>query len=118
MVLGELLTGQFEWGPSSRSWGSGMGQLVTDSRLLMASPYSSQVYSTGLEGSLPFFEEEPWIVRHQDSNVGQDSHGARAPEYWPLAGPSFSTPRSERRLGAAVEPVGGLDFELLGLDGL
>jgi hypothetical protein len=58
MVLGELLTGQFEWGPSSRSRGSDMGQLVTDSRFLTASPYSSQVHSTDLEGSSPFFKEK------------------------------------------------------------
>jgi hypothetical protein len=47
---------------ASCSWGSNMGQLVTDSRFLMASPYSSQVRLTGPEGSLPFFKEKPWIV--------------------------------------------------------
>jgi hypothetical protein len=62
MVLGELLTGQFEWGPGSHSWGSGMGQLVTDSRFLAASPYSSRVRSTSLEGSSPFFEKKPWTM--------------------------------------------------------
>jgi hypothetical protein len=36
-----------------------MNQLVIDSRFLVASPYSSQVYSTGPKGSLPFFEEKP-----------------------------------------------------------
>jgi hypothetical protein len=41
MVLGELLTGEFEWGPGSHSWGSGMGQLVTDSKFLIANSYSS-----------------------------------------------------------------------------
>ena len=35
-----------------------MGQLVTDSRFSVAKPYSSRVHSTGLEGSLPFFEEK------------------------------------------------------------
>jgi hypothetical protein len=35
-----------------------MDQLVTDSRFLMASPYSSQVCLTGLDGLLPFFEEK------------------------------------------------------------
>jgi hypothetical protein len=40
-VLSELLMGQFEWGLSSHSWGSSMGQLVTDSKFLMANPYSS-----------------------------------------------------------------------------
>jgi hypothetical protein len=59
MVLGELLTGQFEWDPSSHSQGSGMGLLVTDSRFLMASPYSSQARSTSPKGSSPFFEEKP-----------------------------------------------------------
>jgi hypothetical protein len=34
MMLGELLTGHYEWGLSSRSWGPGMGQLVTGSRFL------------------------------------------------------------------------------------
>jgi hypothetical protein len=47
-----------------------MGKLVIDSRFLMASPYSSQVHSTGLEGWLPFFEEKLWTARDQDSNVG------------------------------------------------
>jgi hypothetical protein len=73
MALGELLTGQFRWGPSSCSRGPDMGQLVTDSRFLMASPYSSQVRSTGPEGSSPFFKEKPWTVRGQDSNVDQDA---------------------------------------------
>jgi hypothetical protein len=81
MVLGELLTGQFEWGSGSHLRGSGMGQLVTDSGFLTASPYSSQVCSTGPEGSPPFFEEKPLTVRGQDSNVGQDAHGAHAPGY-------------------------------------
>jgi hypothetical protein len=58
-----------------------MGQLVTDFRFLMASPYSSQVRLTGPEGLLPFFEEKPWTVCSQDSNVGQDALGARAPGY-------------------------------------
>jgi hypothetical protein len=117
MVLGELLTGYFEWGPGSRSWGSDMGQLVTNSKYLMASPYSSQVRSTGPEGSSPFFEEKPWTVHGQDSNVGQDALGTCAPGYWPLAGPSFCTPCSERHPRAAVDPVGGPVFELLGLHG-
>ena len=59
MVLGELLTGLSEWGPAFCSWGSGMGQLVTDSRLLVANPYSSRVRSTDPKGPLPFFEEKP-----------------------------------------------------------
>jgi hypothetical protein len=41
MVLGELPTGQFEWGPGSRLQGSGMAQLVTDSIFLTSSSYSS-----------------------------------------------------------------------------
>jgi hypothetical protein len=69
-----------------------MGQLVTDSKFLTASPYSSPVRSTSPEGSLSFFNEKPWTVRGQDSNVGQDALGAHVPEYWPLAGPSYSTP--------------------------
>jgi hypothetical protein len=39
------------------------------------------------------------------------------PGYQPLAGPSFSTPRSEGHPRATVEPIGGLAFELLGLHG-
>jgi hypothetical protein len=116
MVLGELPTGPFEWGPNSHSRGSGMGQLVTDSRFLTASPYSSQVHSTSPEGSSPFFEDKPWTVHRQDSSVGQDAHGAHVPRYWPLAGPSFSTPLSERHPGVAVETDCLLAFELLGLD--
>ena len=72
-----------------------MGQLVTNSRFLVANPYSSWVYSTGPKGSLPFFKEKPWTVLCQDSNVGQDAHVARAPGYQPLAGPSRSTPHSK-----------------------
>jgi hypothetical protein len=56
-------------------------------------------------------------MHRQDSNMGQDAHSARAPTYQLLAGPSFSTPRYERHHGAAIEPVSGLAFELLGLDG-
>jgi hypothetical protein len=72
-----------------------MGQLVIDSRFLTASPYSSQIRSTSPKGSSPFFEEKPWTVHGQESNVGQDARGARALEYWPLAGPSLSTPHSK-----------------------
>jgi hypothetical protein len=56
-----------------------MGQLVTDSRFLTASPYSSQVRSTGPEGSSPFFKEKPWTMRGQDPNVDQDAQGAHVP---------------------------------------
>ena len=72
-----------------------MGQLVTDSRFLAASPYSSQVRSIGPEGSLPFFKEKPWTMLCEDSNVGQDASDVRVPGYWPLAGPSCSTPHSK-----------------------
>jgi hypothetical protein len=117
MALGELLMGQFEWGSSSRSWGSSMGQLVTNSIFLTVSPYSSQVRSTGPEGSSPFFEEKPWTVRSQDPNMNKDGQGACAPRYRPLAGPSLSTPRSKGCPTVAVKPVGGPAFELLGLHG-
>ena len=61
MVLGELLTGSLSGAPASHSRGSGMGHLVTDSRFSVANPYSSWVRSTGPKGSLPFFEEKPWM---------------------------------------------------------
>ena len=35
-----------------------------------------------------------WVPR-RDSIVGQDARGARAPRYWPLAGPSLSIPYSK-----------------------
>jgi hypothetical protein len=70
MDLGELLMGQFEWCLGSHSWGFGIGQLVTNSKFLTTSPYSSQVRSTGPEDSLPFFEEKPWTVHAQDLSVG------------------------------------------------
>jgi hypothetical protein len=54
--------GWSEWDPSSRPQGSGVGQLVTDSRFSMADPFSYQVRSTGPDGSLPFFEEKPKIM--------------------------------------------------------
>jgi hypothetical protein len=50
-VLGELVAGQSEWGASSRSRGSALDQLVTDSKLLTANPYSYQVCSTGPDSS-------------------------------------------------------------------
>jgi hypothetical protein len=81
-----------------------MGQLVTNSRFLTASPYISQVHLTGPKGSLLFSEENPWTVRNQDPNVSQDAHGAHVPGYRLLAGPSFSTPRSEGRPRAVVKP--------------
>ena len=93
-----------------------MGQLVTDSRFLAASPYSSWVRSTGPEGSLSFFKEKPWIVSGRDSNVGRDARGARAPGYWPLVGHPFP-PVTLKVPGAVVEPVGRPTFKLLGLDG-
>ena len=58
-----------------------MGQLVTDSKLLAVSPYSSWVHLAGPKGSLPFFEENHGLGTDQDSNMGQDVLGARAPGY-------------------------------------
>jgi hypothetical protein len=49
-------------GPKSHQRGSGVGQLVTDSRFSMVDPFSYQVRSTGPEGSLPFFGEKPRIM--------------------------------------------------------
>jgi hypothetical protein len=66
---------------------------------------------------LPIFEEKPWTVRGQDSNVGQDALNARASGYWLLAGTSIFTPYSKKCPGAAVEPVGEPAFKLLGLNG-
>jgi len=81
----------------SRSWGSGLGQLVTDSRPSTVNSYSSRVRSTGPKGHLPFFrEKKPWIVSGRDSNVGRDACGARAPGYRPLTGPSLSTPHFKK----------------------
>jgi hypothetical protein len=117
VVLGELLTGWFEWGPSSCSQGSIVDQLVTDSRLLATNPYSSWAHSTGPEGSLLSCEGKPWIMHCQDSNARWDAHGANAPRCWPLAGPSLSTPHSKGSPRAAIEPIDGPAYELLGLDG-
>jgi hypothetical protein len=58
-----------------------LGCYMIDSRFLTVSPYSSQVRSTGSEGSSPFFEEKPWTVRSQDLNMNQDAQGACAPGY-------------------------------------
>jgi hypothetical protein len=49
-------------GAQLRLEGIRRGQLVTDSKLSTAEPYSYQVRSTGPDGSLPFFEEKPWIM--------------------------------------------------------
>ena len=72
-----------------------MGQLVTDSILLAANPYSSWVRSAGPKGSLPFLRKNHGLGTDQDSNVGWDARGARAPGYWPLVGPSLSIPCSK-----------------------
>jgi hypothetical protein len=117
VVLGELLMGWFDWGPGSHSRGSIVGQLVIDSRLSVANPYSSWACLTGLRGSLPSCEGKPWIMYYQDSNTGWDGHSARAPRCWPLAGPSLSTPHSKGCPRAVVEPIDGPAFKLLGLDG-
>ena len=50
-------------GPGIPFMGSDMGLLVTDSRFLTASPYSSWIRSSGHKGLLPFFEEKPWTAR-------------------------------------------------------
>ena len=55
--------------------------LVIDSKFLAVDSYKSQVRSTGLEGSLPFFEEKPWIISGRDLNVGWNAHGAHVPGY-------------------------------------
>ena len=89
--------------------------LVTDSRFSAVNPYSFWVRSTSPKGSLPFFEEKPWIISGRDSNVGRVARGARVPGYWLLAGPSLST-LTLKVPGAVVESVGGPTFELLGLD--
>ena len=68
---------------------------MIDSRFLAVDPYSSRVYSTGPEGYVPSFEENPWIMTGQDSNVSWDVHGAHAPRCWPLVGPSLSIPYSK-----------------------
>ena len=81
MVLGELLMGWSEWGPTSHSWRSGLGELVIDSRFLAVNPYSSRDHLIGPEGSPHFFEEKPWIVSSQDSNMGQDARGTCVPRY-------------------------------------
>ena len=72
-----------------------MGQLVINSRFSVANPYSSRVRSTGSKGSLPFFEKNHGLGTDQDSNMGQDARGTRAPGYWLLVGPSLSTPHSK-----------------------
>jgi hypothetical protein len=71
-----------------------LGQLATDSRFLTANPYSFWVRSTGPGGSLPFLEEKLCSEYSQDKNAGQGVHGARAPGYWLLAGPSLFAPHS------------------------
>jgi hypothetical protein len=72
-----------------------MGQLVTNSRFLMASPYSSRVRSTSPEGLSPLSEEKPWTVCGQDPNMNQDAQDAHVPRHQPLAGLYLSTPCSK-----------------------
>jgi hypothetical protein len=94
-----------------------MGQLVTDSKFPVSSPYSSRGRSTGPEGSLPLCGKKPWTKLNRDLNVVWEARGTRAPGYRPLADPSHSTPHSWWP-EAAVEPTSGSAFELLGHDGL
>ena len=47
--------------------------------------------------------------------MGRDARGARAPRYWLLAAYPFP-PLTLKVPRAVVEPIGGLTFELLGLD--
>jgi hypothetical protein len=84
-----------------------MGQLVTDSRFLTASSYSSWTRSTGSEGSMHLFKEKPWAAYCQDLNVGRDAHGAHVHEYWMLADPSLSTPCSKGVLERLSNPLVG-----------
>ena len=94
-----------------------MGQLVTDYRFSVVNPYSSRVHSTGPEGSLPFFEEKPWIVFSRDSNVARMPMTLVRPGTGHL--PAYPFPPLTLKVpGAVVEPIGGPTFRLLGLDGL
>ena len=90
---------------------------MTYSIFSAVNPYSSWVRSTGPKGSLPFFKKNHGLGTDQDLNVGRDAYDAHAPGYWPLAGPSLSTPHFKKVPEAVVDPVGGPTFELLGLNG-
>jgi hypothetical protein len=54
-----------------------MGLLVTDSRFLVSSPYSSRGRSTSPEGSLPFYGEKPWTELNRDLNMVLPFHGEK-----------------------------------------
>jgi hypothetical protein len=80
VVLSKLVMDQSEWGPSSRSRGSDLGQLVTDSKLSMANPYSYQVRSIGPMAHFLSSKKNHGLCPSQDSNaavnlfVGQPSN--------------------------------------------
>jgi hypothetical protein len=89
---------------------------VTNSKFSTADPYSYLVCSSGPDGSWPFFKENHGSCSSQDSDAGQDAHGARAPRCRPLGSPFVSIPHSGVALGGC-EPVGGPTFEPSDLNG-
>jgi len=93
------------------------GQLVTDSRFLMAGPYSSRIRSIGPRARCLSSGKNhgPCIIQDSKQGSGQPWHFTCF-RYWPLAGPSLTSSHS-RVLWSDREPTGGPAFELLGVNG-
>jgi hypothetical protein len=115
MVLGELVTGRFEWGPGSRPRGSDMGQLVTNSRFSVANPYSSQIRSTGPNGSFLFFEEKQWIVHKPRHECGSGCPRHPCTRVLAASGPIHLQTVTPMVPWGGCEPIGRPTFEPLGL---
>ena len=94
-----------------------MGQLVTDSRLLAVSPYSSWVYLAGPKGSLPFFEKKPWTGNQPRLERGPGCPQRSCARVLAASGPIPFHPFAPRVPQSGCEPIGGPAFELLVLNG-
>jgi hypothetical protein len=86
-------------------------KLVTHSKLSTSNSYNSLGRLTGLEGSLPSFEEYHESDVHRDSNMGRNALGAHALGRWLLVCPFFAIPNSIA-LKRLVKPIVGQPFNL------
>ena len=75
-----------------------MGHLVTDSRFLVANPYSSWARSIYPKGLLPFFEEKPWTVLRPRPEHGSGCPRRLCGQVPAASGPSLTTPHSKGAL--------------------
>ena len=72
-----------------------MGQLVTDSRFLVANHIVLESVRLVPRARCLSLRKNHGLGTNQDLNVGWDAHDTHAPRYSPLVGPSLSTPHSK-----------------------